>query len=79
MLFNEVIYNFKIKKTLTLLHNLNKFVTKNLTQRRLKYRVEVIKAIVFINVKIKMYYDLRYVSLIMRLNKKTYLKLNYDY
>ena len=77
---NEIIYDFKIKKVFFLFNVFGKFITENLIQRRLKYRVEIVEIIVFVNVKIKIYYDARHISLMMRLEmNKTYLKLNQKY
>ena len=78
--FNKIIYNFKIKKVFFLFNVFDKFIIKNLIQHYLKYRVEIVEIIVFINVKVKIYYDARHISLMMRFKiNKTYLKLNQKY
>ncbi len=78
MLLNKIIYKFKIKKTLFLL-NYDKFITNNLFNKRFKYCIEIKNAIVFANIKVKIYYNLRHTSLLLNSKDKTYLKLNYDY
>ena len=78
--FNEIIYDFKIKKTFFLFNVFDKFIIKNLIQRCLKYRAEVVEIIAFINVKVKIYYNARHILLMMRSNvDKAYLKFNHDY
>ena len=74
---NKVIYEFKIKKTLSLLHN-NLSIT-NVFEKRLKFRVEIFDVIIFVNIKAKIYYDARHQLLLLNLEDKTYLRLNYDY
>jgi len=80
LLSTKIIYNFKIKKVLLLLHDrLVKLIINNLSNCCLKYHVEASEVIAFANTKINIYYNARHVSLIIRSNKKAYLKLNHKY
>ena len=77
---NEIIYDFKIKNSLSLLHlDSIESMMNDITQRRLKYRVEAIDATAFANTKAKIYYDARYTSLLLNSDDKAYLRLNHDY
>ena len=76
--FNKIIYNFKIKKTLSLL-NYNQSTINNPSNKRLEYCAEAEKAIVFANAKAKIYYNARYILLILNSKDKIYLRLNYRY
>ncbi len=78
MSFNKVIYNFKIKKTLSLL-NYGQSIINDLSNKRLEYRAEAEKAIVFANAKAKIYYNARYILLMLNSENKIYLRLNYKY
>lgn len=78
MFLNKIIYSFKIKKTRSLL-NYNQSIINDLFNKRFKYCVEIEKAIAFANVKAKIYYNTRYILLILNLENKTYLRLNYNY
>ncbi len=51
-------YKFKIKKALFLLYNDN--LITNVSKKRLEFRVEIVDAIVFVNVKTKIYYDVKH-------------------
>jgi len=61
---NEVIYNFKIKKALLLLHD-SKLVRDDIVNKRLKYRAKAIDVTTFANAKTKIYYDARHTSLML--------------
>ena len=49
------------------------------TNRRKKYQAEASDAIAFANVKMKIYYDFRHKSLLLKSEKKIYLRFNKDY
>ena len=74
--FNEIIYDFKVRKVFTTL-----FVeqTIDLLTQRLEYQQKVIEVIVFVNVKTKIYYNVRYTLLLLNINDYAYLRLNYNY
>ena len=74
---NEINYEFKIRETLSNLIIEKKIV--DLFAQRLKYRRETINATIFVNVKTKIYYNVRHVSLIFKTNDYVYLRLYYDY
>jgi len=77
---NKIIYKFKIKKTFLLLnHDNDHFIINDLSNKRLKYRVEIMNVTFFANVKIKIYYDLRHTLLLLNSNNKVYLRLNHNY
>ncbi len=80
-----MIYKFKIKKTLFLLHDDYSITLHddhfilNIFSKRLEFRVETIDATIFVNAKTKIYYDAKHYSLLLNLNDKIYLRLNYEY
>ena len=77
---NEIIYDFKVKNSLSLLHlDSMESIMNDITQRRLKYRAETIDATAFADTKTKVYYDVRHTSLLLNSDNKTYLRLNHDY
>lgn len=84
---NKIIYEYKIKEALFLLYNdhsitlHNDYFTTiaNISYRRLKFRVEAIDAIAFVNAKTKIYYDARHQFLLLNSSDKAYLRLNYKY
>ena len=73
---NEIIYDFKIRKTLTTL-----FVDQvvDLSTQRLKYRQKAVDAIAFANVKVKVYYDARHTPLLLKVEDYAYLRLHHEY
>jgi hypothetical protein len=78
MTSNKVIYNFKIKKALLLLYN-SKLMRDNIVNKRLEYRAKVVDVTTFANVKAKIYYNVKHISLMFKLNNCAYLHLNYNY
>ena len=60
LFFNEIIYNFKIREILTIVVNEIIKMLKNIFNQRLKYQRETIDVIVFVNVKIKIYYNVKH-------------------
>ena len=54
-------------------------MTKNLFIKRLNYRVEIVDVTSFANVKTKIYYDFRHISLMLKFDDRVYLRLNHDY
>ena len=74
---NEIIYDFKIRDAL-----FNFFTTLieiDLSIKRLKYRQKTIDATVFVNVKIKIYYDVRHISLLFKTKNYVYFRLYHKY
>lgn len=57
----------------------NQLMMNDLFEKRLKYRMKIANVIFFANVKAKIYYDVRHISLMLRLDDRVYLRLNYDY
>lgn len=78
MTFNKIVYSFKIKKVLSLLYKKNP-IRNNIINKSLKYRIETIDVIVFVNAKIQIYYDAKYTLLILKSSDCVYLRLNYNY
>lgn len=78
ILSNKIVYSFKIKKILSLLYSDNS-TQNNIVNKRLKYCAKVANAILFANIKTKIYYNTRYMLLILRLDDCVYLRLNYSY
>ena len=75
---NEIIYDFKVRDIISTFNqrNLSKEWTTN---KRKKYQAEANDAIAFANVKMKIYYDFKHKSLLLKSKKKTYFRLNKDY
>jgi hypothetical protein len=84
---NEIIYGFKIKKTLFLFHDDHPITLRddysisstNLFNKRLEFRAKAFEATTFANAKAKVYYNVRHQSLLLNLGDKVYLKLNHEY
>ena len=76
---NEIIYDFKVKNALFNIIEINTVNTLNLSTQRMKYQREVVDATDFVVAKIKIYYDARHTSILLRSDEKTYLQLNKDY
>ena len=74
---NEINYEFKIRETLSNLIIEKKIV--DLFAQRLKYRRETIDVTIFVNIKAKIYYDARHVSLMLKIENYAYLRLHHDY
>ena len=52
---------------------------ENIAKQRLEYQAKTTDATIFVNVKVKIYYDSKHTSLMLRLENKTYLRLNHNY
>ena len=74
---NEINYEFKIRETLSNLVIEKKIV--DLLVQCLKYCRETIDITIFVNVKTKIYYDVRHVSLMFKTSDYVYLRLYHDY
>ena len=78
LLANEINYEFKLRDILSLnLTKSNKSI--DIVEQRLEYRQEVANVIVFANIKIKIYYDVKHQSLLLRVKDKVYLRLYHNY
>ena len=73
-----MIYDFKIKKILSLLHN-DQPTIENIFNKRLEFRLKTANATFFVNVKAKLYYNARHVSLKLKTDDHAYFRLNHDY
>ena len=76
---NELIYDFKIKNTISFLTSINELIVDDISQKRLTYCNEIKKVFVFANVKIKIYYDTRYTFFLLNFENKIYFRLNHEY
>ncbi len=84
---NEIIYEFKIKKTHFLLNDNHSIILRddhsilstNLFDKRLEFRIETFEATTFANVKAKIYYNVKHQFLLLNSSNKVYLKLNHKY
>ena len=74
--FNEINYNFKIREVLS---SLTKQKITNLSTQRLKYKQETKNVSNFVNVKIKIYYNVQHISLLFKLDDYVYLRLYHEY
>ena len=79
LFFNEIIYDFKVRNALFSIIETNIVNTLNLSAQRMKYQREIVDAIDFVAAKIKVYYDARHTSILLRSDEKIYLQLNKDY
>ena len=72
-------YDFKVNEAISLLqHETKQFIT-DLFEKCLKYRVKVADVTVFVNAKIKIYYNARHQSLMLKFENRVYLRLNQKY
>ena len=84
---NEIIYGFKIRDKLTAISENfeqstvmpDKELKKALDDTRLQFRQEASNAIFFDNVKVKLMYDKRHKSLLLKKRDKAYLKFHKEY
>ena len=74
---NEINYEFKIRETLSSLIIKKKIV--DLSTQRLQYRRKIIDITIFVNIKTKIYYDVKHVFLMLKTNDYAYFRLYYDY
>ena len=73
---NEIVYDFKIRKTLTALNIENHI---NIEKERFRHRAEAVDVTSFAAVKFKIYYDVRHQSLLLKSDDQTFLRLNHEY
>ena len=76
--FNEINYDFKIRNAFFNLSK-QKNVFVDITIQRLKYRRKTIDVFVFVNVKIKIHYDTRHISLFFKIDDYAYFRLHQNY
>ena len=77
---NDIIYEFKIRETLTLnLSTTNSSTTDSFSKLRMKNRQKAVDAISFVNAHMKIRYDSRHKSLFFRSSDKIFLRLHRDY
>ena len=75
---NEINYEFKIRETLfNLSKQQNAFA--DFFAQRLKYRRKTIDVFAFVNVKVKIHYDARHISLLLKVDDYVYFRLHQDY
>ena len=73
LFFNKIIYNFKIKNALIVV-DISQILKNNFNQR-LKCQQKIVDAIIFVNVKIKIYYNVKHEFIFFRFNDRVYLRL----
>ena len=75
---NEINYEFKIRKAL---FNLSKQqnVFADFFAQWLKYRRKTIDVFAFVNVKVRIHYDARYISLLLKVDDYVYFRLHQSY
>ena len=82
LLFNEVVYEFKIKKfilTLISIDFIERDESKFIVNRRMKYRQKTVVVIAFANAKAKIYYDARHQSFMFNAENRVYFRLHHEY
>ena len=62
---NEIVYDFKIRKALTVL-NVEAYI--NITEERFYYRAKAANVTFFATFKFKIYYDVKHQSLLLKSN-----------
>jgi hypothetical protein len=75
--FNEILYDFKVAKSLNLLNDCNSFT--KLKEKRKMFRSEVEQAIIFANASMKIRHDRKKKSLNLKLDDLIYVKFHKDY
>ena len=75
---NQIIYNFKIRESISFINDQTskEFFFEN---TRLEYKIEVVEAISYVNAQIKIRYNTRHVSLLLKLKDKTFLRFHKEY
>ena len=73
---NEINYEFKIRE---ILFNITKQKFTNLFAQRIEYRQKIINVFVFVNAKIKIYYDFKHTLFMFKIDDQIYLRLHHDY
>ena len=76
---NEMIYDFKIRDALFNITKVNIVNAQDLSIQRLKYQRETIDVTVFATTKVKIYYDVRHTSILLKKDEYVYLRLNKEY
>ena len=74
-----MIYDFKIKDALFNITRVSIVNTQDLSTQRLKYQQETTDATVFATTKVKIYYDARHTSILLKKDEYVYLRLNKKY
>ena len=82
--FNEVVYEFKIRKFISVFVSFSiSFAERDefefIVNRRMKYKQKTVVVIVFVNAKIKVYYDARHQSFMFNFENRVYLRLHHEY
>ena len=76
---NKIIYKFKTREILIIAADEIIKMLKNIFNQRLKYQREIIDVIVFVNVKVKIYYNVKHQVIFFCFDEKIYLRLHYNY
>ena len=74
---NEILYDFKIRKTVSTL--ILKIRNKIFIEKQFRYRKKISNVTTFINVETKIYYDVRHTLLLLKLEDKIFLRLHREY
>ena len=80
---NEIIFEFKFREILTIIV-IKKFIAiidvkKKFANDKFIFRKKIVDVTFFVNVKIKIYYNVRHTSFLLKKKNYAFLKLNYDY
>ena len=76
---NEIIYKFKVRNALFSIIEINIVNISDLFAQRMKYQRETVDVTNFVAVKIKVYYDVRHTSILLKKDEYVYLRLNKEY
>ena len=74
-----MIYDFKIRDALFNITKINIVNAQDLSTQRLKYQQKTIDAIAFATTKVKIYYDVKHTSILLKKDEYVYLRLNKEY
>ena len=73
---NEIIYGFRVRDIISAL---NQMQDESITNKRKEYQTEASDAIAFVNVKMKVYYDVRHKSLLLNSGDRAFFRFNKSY
>ena len=76
---NEIVYKFKIKKLIIVVDVKVDNIFNNIFDRQLKFQREIVDIIVFTQVKIKIYYDVKHQFIFFHFENKVYFRFYHEY
>ena len=77
-----MIYDFKTREMLAIVVVVDIDITrtpKNIVSQRLKYQRKAVDVTIFVNAKVKIYYNVKHQAIFFCFDEKVYLQLHYNY